>query len=74
MKTPMFGMKLNIVLHLCNKYNKAFSENTLKLYPCNQCPKAFSIDENLEKHLRIHSGENHIFVINVSRLSSKVVI
>ena len=28
-----------------------------KTYPCNQCPRTFSENGNLKKHLRIHSGE-----------------
>ena len=27
-------------------------------FPCNQCPKAFSISRNLNEHLRTNSGEN----------------
>jgi uncharacterized Zn-finger protein len=28
-----------------------------KPFPCNQCPKEFSVRSNLKTHLRMHMGE-----------------
>ena len=33
------------------------SERCSNFFPCNQCPKAFSNEKGLEKHLGTHTGE-----------------
>ena len=44
-----------------------------KSFKCNPCNYGFSRNSNLTRYERIQTGENHLNVINLTRISHKIV-